>query len=167
MVWPASAVRFQRHIDASRDSVSPDPKIAAIRNSPSNRNSALMDSMPLAVFFGKLYAQRVFCSLSRKVMPGWIINRIVPAEMQPGIVIAIIRFARPITRQPNRIRRLIETSIPDQLRSQSALHLFEHEFIELAIKQRAYLTLDLIRTDIYVGRKRISTFLRAKNRMVK
>jgi len=34
-------------------------------------------------------------------------------------------------------------------------------------KAEAYLTLDLLRTDINVGRKRMSTFLRAKNRMVK
>jgi hypothetical protein len=126
-----------------------------------------MDSMPLAVFFGKLYAQRVFCSLSRKVVPGWIVNRIVPSKMQPGIIVAIIRLSPPIPRQSNRVRRFVETSIADQLRCQSALHPFEHEFIELAIKQRAYLTLDLIRTDINVGRKRISTLLRAKNRMVK
>src|SRR6266853_6463331 len=92
-----------------------------------------------------------------------IIDRIVPAEMQPGIIIAIIRFARPITRQPNRVRDLVETSIADQLCCQSALHPFEHEFIELAIKLGAYLTLDLIRTDINVGMKRISTFLRAEN----
>ena len=59
------------------------------------------------------------------------------------------------------------TSIADQLRGQPPLHAFKHKFIKLAIKQRVYLTLDLIRTNINVGRKRISTLLGAKNRTVK
>src|SRR6266478_2708200 len=102
-----------------------------------------------------------------EIVADYMVDRIVPAEMHPGIIVAIIRLSPPIPRQSNRVRRLVETSIADQLCCQSALHAFEHEFIELAIKQRAYLTLDLIRTDINVGRKRISTLLRAKNRMVK
>src|SRR5258707_1407182 len=102
-----------------------------------------------------------------EIVADYMVDRIVPAEMQPRIIVAIIRLSPPIPRQSNRVRRLVETSIADQLRRQPPLHAFKHKFIKLAIKQRAYLTLYLIRTDINVGRKRISTLLRAKNRMVK
>src|SRR6266481_2183125 len=102
-----------------------------------------------------------------EIVADYMVDRIVPAEMQPRIIVAIIRLSPPIPRQSNRVRRLVETSIPDQLRGQPPLHAFKHEFIKLAIKLGAYLTLYLIRTDINVGRKRISTLLRAKNRMVK
>src|SRR6266478_185300 len=102
-----------------------------------------------------------------EIVADYMVDRIVPAEMQPRIIVAIIRLSPPIPRQSNRVRCLVETSIADQLRGQPPLYAFKHEFIKLAIKQRAYLTLDLIRTNINVGRKRISALLGPKNRVVK
>ena len=112
-----------------------------------------MDSAALAVVFGKIHAQRMFGSLRRELLTYGVIDRLVPAEMQPRIIIAIIWFAFPIARQSDRVGCFVETSIADQFCGQSALHAFEHEFIELAIKHRAYLTLDPIRMDINASRK--------------
>src|SRR6266849_7777224 len=154
-------------MDASDESVGPDPKISTVRNSPAYWNANLVDSMSLAVFCGKINAQGMFGSLRREIVTSRVVDRIVPAKMQPRIIIAIIRFALPIARQSYCVRSFIEASVTDQLRGQSALHAFEHEFIELAIKHRTNLTLDLIGMDINARSKRISAVLRAKHRMAK
>src|SRR5207249_4555469 len=149
----AGPVVFYGNMDASLEAVGPDPKITTMRKTPPKGDANVVDSAALAVVCGKIHAQRMFGSLRHELLTYWVIDSIVPAEMQPRIIIAIIWFAFPIARQSDRVGCFVETSIADQFCGQSALHAFEHEFIELAIKHRAYLTLDPIRIDINASRK--------------
>jgi hypothetical protein len=126
-----------------------------------------VDSTALAVFRGKINAQRMFRSLWHEIVARYIVDRIVPAKMQPRIIIAIVRFAVPIARQSDGVRSFVEASIADQLRGQSALHSLVHEFVELAIKHRAYRALDLIRMDINACGRRSSPLLREKHRIAR
>src|SRR6266851_4830054 len=153
-------------MDASDESVGPDPKISTVRNSPAYWNANLVDSMSLAVFCGKINAQGMFGSLRREIVTSRVVDRIVPAKMQPWVIIAIIRFALPIARQSYCVRSFIEASVTDQLRGQSALHAFEHEFIELGRQHATNVAGVHVRMGTNVRSKRIVVVLRANDGMV-
>jgi len=136
-------------VDASLESIGPEPQITMVRESLPNEDAPLADSTALAIVFGKIHEQRMFGSLSHEFVARWVIHRIVPVEVQAWIIIAVIWFAFPIARQPYRVWCFVETSIANQFSGQSALHAFKHKFIKLAVEHRAYLTLDPIRIDLY------------------
>src|SRR5437762_13839811 len=142
-------VRFQSNMDASLEYIGLDPQIAMVREALPNGDAPLADSTALAIVFAKIHPQRVFGSLTHEFVARWVIHCVVPVEVQPRIIIAVIWFAFPIARQAYRIWFFVETSIANQFIGLSALHTFKHEFIRLAVEHGSNLTLDPICIALY------------------
>src|SRR5580765_8360879 len=75
------------------------------------------------------------------------VDRVVPGEVQSVVVVPVVGIALPVSRQAESVRRLVETTIANQFRIQSALNILEHELGELPVQNRTDGVLDFARID--------------------
>jgi hypothetical protein len=57
-------------------------------------------------------------------------------EVQPVVVIAVVRIAIPVARQADRVWRRLEAAVPNELGGQTGLDALEHELEKLPVQQR-------------------------------
>ncbi len=64
-----------------------------------------------------------------------------------AIIVAIVRIPFPVSRQPDRVRLLLEPAVAEQLGMQAELDVLEHELGELTVEARIDAVLDRRRVD--------------------
>ncbi|HEX4675982.1 MAG TPA: hypothetical protein VH209_11680, partial [Steroidobacteraceae bacterium] len=73
--------------------------------------------------------------------------RIIPAEVEPVVVVSVVGISLPVPRQPNGVRWVLEAAVEKELGMNSVLDASEHHLGELAVERRTDLSLNLRRVD--------------------